>query len=112
VTRRKYFLLSASRFSPEFLFPPFSTMRLDIFLKLSRLEPRRTLAQEMCEAGAVRVNGLQAKSGHKVRDGDLISIQGRSRIATVRVVKIPTKPPSRRDAESLYETVSIDPIEA
>jgi ribosomal 50S subunit-recycling heat shock protein len=86
-------------------------MRLDMFLKLSRLEPRRTLAQEMCEAGAIRVNGLQAKSAHRVRDGDLISIRRRNRIATIRVVKIPTKPPSRRDAESLYETLNVDSIE-
>lgn len=86
-------------------------MRLDLFLKLSRLEPRRTLAQEMCEAGAVRMNGLRAKSAHEVREGDLISIRRRARITTVRVVKVPTKPPSKRDAESLYETVSVHAIE-
>ena len=86
-------------------------MRLDIFLKLSRLEPRRTLAQEMCDAGAVRVNGLQAKSSHRVRDGDLISIRRRSRIVNVRIVKTPAKPPSRRDADSLYETISVNSTE-
>ncbi len=86
-------------------------MRLDIFLKLSRLQPRRTLAQEMCEAGAVTVNGLRAKSAHEVREADLISIRRRGRVTTVRVVKIPTKPPSKRDAESLYETVGVTMVE-
>lgn len=86
-------------------------MRLDIFLKLSRLEPRRTLAQKMCEAGAVTVNGLRAKSAHEVRETDLISVRRRGRITTVRVVRVPTKPPSKRDAESLYETVGVQVVE-
>jgi ribosomal 50S subunit-recycling heat shock protein len=83
-------------------------MRLDIFLKLSRLVPRRTLAQEMCEAGAVKVNGLRAKSAREVRVGDLISIRQRSRITTVRVVDVPLRPPSKREAPSLYETISTE----
>lgn len=86
-------------------------MRLDMFLKLSRLEPRRTLAQKMCEAGAVTVNGLRAKSAHEVRETDLISVRRRGRITTVRVVRVPTKPPSKRDAESLYETVGVQVVE-
>ena len=86
-------------------------MRLDIFLKLSRLEPRRTLAQKMCEAGAVTVNGLRAKSAHEVRETDLISVRRRGRITTVRVVSVPTRPPSKRDAESLYETVAVQVVE-
>ena len=86
-------------------------MRLDIFLKLSRLEPRRTLAQKMCEAGAVTVNGLRAKSAHEVREADLISVRRRGRITTVRVVKVPAKPPSKRDAGSLYETVGVQVVE-
>jgi ribosomal 50S subunit-recycling heat shock protein len=83
-------------------------MRLDIFLKLSRLEPRRILAQEMCEAGVVKVNGLRAKSAHDVREGDLLSIRRRGRMTTVRVVMVPPKPPSKREAQSLYETISIE----
>ena len=83
-------------------------MRLDIFLKQSRLFPRRTLGQEMCEAGAVKINGLRAKSAHEVRDGDLLSIRQRGRITTVRVIKVPSKPPSKQEAQSLYETVSVE----
>ena len=86
-------------------------MRLDIFLKLSRLVPRRTLAQEMCEAGVLKVNGLRAKSAHEVRAGDLLSIRQRGRITTVRVVSVPSRPPSKREAPSLYETISVEPVE-
>ena len=84
-------------------------MRLDIFLKLSRLVPRRTLAQQMCEAGAVKLNGAQAKSAREVRAGDQIAIRQRGRITTVRVIDIPVKPPSKAQASSLYETVSVEP---
>jgi ribosomal 50S subunit-recycling heat shock protein len=84
------------------------TMRLDIFLKLSRLVPRRTLAQEMCEAGAVKLNALRAKSAREVRPGDLISIRQRGRITTVRVIDVPVRPPSKREAPSLYEIISVE----
>lgn len=83
-------------------------MRLDIFLKQSRLVPRRTLGQEMCEAGALQVNGLRAKSAHEVREGDLLSIRQRGRITTVRVVKVPAKPPSKQEAQSLYQTIGVE----
>lgn len=86
-------------------------MRLDIFLKLSRLVPRRTLAQEMCEAGVVQVNGLRAKSAHEVRKLDLLSIRQRGRITTVRVVEVPAKPPSKQQASSLYETIGVESVE-
>jgi ribosomal 50S subunit-recycling heat shock protein len=86
-------------------------MRLDIFLKLSRLVPRRTLAQEMCEAGVVKVNGLRAKSAHEVRKLDLLSIRQHGRITTVRVVEVPAKPPSKKLASSLYEIIGIESVE-
>lgn len=80
-------------------------MRLDVFLKLSRLEPRRTVAQQMCEGGAVKLNGARAKSSREVREGDVLSIRNRRRTITVRVLKIPTRPPSKSEAPSLYETL-------
>jgi ribosomal 50S subunit-recycling heat shock protein len=86
-------------------------MRLDIFLKLSRLVPRRTLAQQMCEAGVVNVNGQRAKSAHEVRVPDLISIRQRGRITTVRVLNVPSKPPSKREASALYETIGVESVE-
>lgn len=83
-------------------------MRLDLYLKLSRLVPRRTLAQQMCEAGAVRLNGTPAKSAREVRVGDQISIRQRGRITTVRVVEVPLKPPPKAQAATLYETVGVE----
>ncbi|HXG63529.1 MAG TPA: RNA-binding S4 domain-containing protein [Blastocatellia bacterium] len=82
-------------------------MRLDIFLKQSRLVPRRTLAQQMCEAGAVMLNGAQAKSAREVRVGDEISLKQRGRITTVRVLDVPARPPSKAQAATLYETLSV-----
>jgi ribosomal 50S subunit-recycling heat shock protein len=86
-------------------------MRLDLYLKLSRLVPRRTLAQQMCEAGAVRLNGATAKSAREVRVGDEISIRQRGRITTVRVVGVPLKPPPKAQAASLYETLGVESYE-
>ena len=82
-------------------------MRLDLFLKLSRLVPRRSVAQQMCEAGAVRLNGTPAKSAREVRVGDEIAIRQRGRITTVRVLTVPLKPPPKAQAAALYETIGI-----
>jgi ribosomal 50S subunit-recycling heat shock protein len=86
-------------------------MRLDIFLKLSRLIPRRTLAQEMCEAGAVKLNDNKAKSSREVRVGDKISVKQRGRITTVRVLEIPLRPPSKALAATLYELLTVENYE-
>ncbi|HEX8089649.1 MAG TPA: S4 domain-containing protein [Blastocatellia bacterium] len=83
-------------------------MRLDIFLKLSRLVPRRTLAQQMCEAGAVKLNGTAAKSAREVHAGDQIAIRQRGRITTVRVLDVPAKPPAKAQAALLFQTVSVE----
>jgi ribosomal 50S subunit-recycling heat shock protein len=82
-------------------------MRLDLFLRASRLVLRRTVAQELCEAGAVSVNGAAARASRAVREGDLVTITRRGRLLTVRVLTIPqAKQVSRADAASLYELVS------
>jgi ribosomal 50S subunit-recycling heat shock protein len=86
-------------------------MRLDLFLKQSRLIPRRTVAQEMCDAGAVSVNGATGKPGRAVSTGDTIAIRYRGRLTTVRVARIPERPPSKADATSLYEVVSVEGYE-
>jgi ribosomal 50S subunit-recycling heat shock protein len=83
-------------------------MRLDLFLKSSRLVPRRTIAQQMCEAGAVRLNGAHAKSGRDIKIGDQISIRSHGRITTVRILEVPLRPPPKARAASLYETLGIE----
>ncbi|HJR07400.1 MAG TPA: S4 domain-containing protein [Pyrinomonadaceae bacterium] len=81
-------------------------MRLDQFLRASRLVLRRTVAQELCEAGAVLVNGAPARSSRAVRVGDEITLGRRERLLTARVLAVPTtKQTSRHEAASLYEVV-------
>jgi ribosomal 50S subunit-recycling heat shock protein len=82
-------------------------MRLDLFLKASRLCPRRSVAQELCEAGAVSVNGTAAKSSRTVHAGDEISLRRRQRLLRVRVLALPAaRQTSRREAPDLYEILS------
>ncbi len=82
-------------------------MRLDLFLKLSRLCPRRTVAQKLCDAGFVFLNGRAAKSGHIVRSGDAITIRSRTAETVARVLEVPaTRNVSRHDAGRLVEIVS------
>jgi ribosomal 50S subunit-recycling heat shock protein len=82
-------------------------MRLDLFLKVSPLCPRRALAQELCDAGFVLLNGRPAKSAHAVKAGDEIKIRRRDREIVARVLTSPaTRNVSRRDADQLIEIVS------
>jgi ribosomal 50S subunit-recycling heat shock protein len=82
-------------------------VRLDIFLKVSRLCPRRTLAQELCDAGFVLLNGRPAKSAHTVKAGDVLSIRRRDREIVARVLQAPeNRNVPRRDADQLVEIVS------
>ncbi len=82
-------------------------MRLDQFLRASRLVLRRTVAQELCEAGAVSVNGATARSSRTVHAGDEITLQRRERQLTIRVREIPaTKQVARSEAAALYEVLS------
>jgi len=77
-------------------------LRIDVFLKLSRLAPRRSVAQKLCEAGAISLNGKPAKSAREVHPGDHITIRFRDRIITALVAEVPSKPPSKAMASTLY----------
>lgn len=82
-------------------------MRLDLFLKASRLIVRRTLAQEICDAGLIRINGAAAKSSREVKQGDEIEIKRHNRLTRVRVLLVPEKKQvSKHDAANLYQIVS------
>lgn len=81
-------------------------MRLDQFLRASRIVPRRTVAQELCDAGAVTVNGVAARSSRAVRAGDEINLRRRDRLTGVRVLGVPaTRNVSKAEAASLYEMI-------
>ena len=82
-------------------------MRLDLFLKATRLCPRRTVAQKLCDAGLVSINGMPAKSAHSVKPGDEITIKRRDRISVLKVLDLPAqRQTSKKDAGSLFELLS------
>ncbi len=64
------------------------SMRLDKFLKVSRLIKRRTVANEACDAGRVTVNGTPAKASVKVKPGDVLEIQFGTRAVKAEVLDI------------------------
>lgn len=81
-------------------------MRLDLFLKVSRLMPRRTVAQEFCDAGRISVNGMKAKSSRDVKAGDELEIRRTHKYLKVLVKDLPTgKQVSKQAAPDLYEIV-------
>jgi ribosomal 50S subunit-recycling heat shock protein len=63
-------------------------MRLDKYLKVSRLIKRRTLANEACDAGQITVNGSVARASYNVKIGDKIAIHFGARTLTVEVLAI------------------------
>ena len=82
-------------------------MRLDLFLKLTRLCPRRSVAQQLCDAGLVLLNGRAAKPSHAVRPADEIVIRRRDHEIIVRVLSVPAvRNIPRREASSLIEVIS------
>ncbi|WP_025729314.1 RNA-binding S4 domain-containing protein [Atopobacter phocae] len=85
-------------------------MRLDKFLKVSRLIKRRTVAKEVADQGRIEVNGQVAKSSTKIAIEDEITIHYGNKILTVRVldIKDTTK---RNEAQNLYEVVSEERVE-
>ncbi len=87
-------------------------MRLDLFLKTSRLIVRRSLAQEFCDAGMIKVNGASAKSSKEIKGNDEIIISRRNRITKLKVLQVPDKKQvSKTDATNLYEIISEEIVE-
>jgi ribosomal 50S subunit-recycling heat shock protein len=82
-------------------------VRLDLFLKASRLVLRRAVAQQLCDANRVEINGQPAKSARAVKEGEEITIRRHDRVLKVRVKAVPAaKQISRAHAPELYEILS------
>jgi ribosomal 50S subunit-recycling heat shock protein len=79
-------------------------MRLDKFLKVSRLIRRRTVANEACDAGRVSVNGRTAKASADVKEGDVIEIAFGTRTVKVRVLNV-QETVRKDEASELFEYV-------
>jgi ribosomal 50S subunit-recycling heat shock protein len=81
-------------------------MRLDLFLKASRLVTRRSVAKDLCDAGRIKVNDLAARASKEIKVGDEIELQRGGRLTKVRVAGLPaTKQVSRERAGSLFEII-------
>lgn len=64
-------------------------MRIDKFLKLSRVIKRRTVANEACDSGRISVNGKQAKASYEVKVGDIVEIQFGDKTSKFEILQIP-----------------------
>ena len=76
-------------------------MRLDKFLKVSRLIKRRTVANEACDAGRVLVNDRPAKASAQVKAGDVLEIQFGSKSVRVEVLNV-QEPVQKEEEQELY----------
>lgn len=80
-------------------------MRLDKYLKISRLIKRRTIANEACDAGRITANGKIAKASYDVKEGDVLEIKLGERVTRVRVLSTPEHV-LKNDAALMYEVLS------
>lgn len=80
-------------------------MRLDKFLKVSRIIKRRTVANEACDAGRVIVNGNIARASYAVKPDDIIEITLGSRSVKIRVKEI-NEHATKENASSMYENAT------
>ena len=80
-------------------------MRLDKYLKVSRLIKRRTVANDACDTARVSVNGKVVKASYNVKLGDLITVSFGAKNVTVRVIDI-RETTKKTEAVGMYEVVS------
>lgn len=79
-------------------------MRLDKYLKVSRLIKRRTVANEACDGGRITVNGRVAKASYDVKPGDVIEIRFGQRTTKVEVLAI-AETAAKGDAPAMYREI-------
>ena len=81
---------------------PLNVMRLDKYLKVSRLIKRRTVANEVCDAKHVTVNGKIARASYDVKVGDIIEISMGQNVTRARVLNV-AETVRKEDAAAMYE---------
>lgn len=84
-------------------------MRLDKYLKVSRIIKRRTVAKEACESGRVSINGKVAKPGTNVEENDIIEITYASKVFKAKVVNVANHA-LKNEAKEMYEIISGEQI--
>ena len=82
-------------------------MRLDKYLKVSRIIKRRTVANEACTGGRVSLNGKTAKPGSEIRPGDIISIRFGTHVGEYEVLSV-AETVRKEDADKMYRVISED----
>ncbi|WP_449621618.1 RNA-binding S4 domain-containing protein [Robertmurraya sp. Marseille-Q9965] len=80
-------------------------MRLDKFLKVSRLIKRRTLAKEVSDQGRITINGIVAKASSTVKVGDELSVRFGQKRVTVKIEKL-QETTKKEEAAGMYSVVS------
>lgn len=80
-------------------------MRLDKYLKVSRIIKRRTVAKEASEGGRVSINGKTAKPSSEVKEGDILEIRFGEKMAKYRILQV-TEVVRKNDAGAMYELLS------
>ena len=80
-------------------------MRIDKYLKVSRLIKRRAVANEACDQGRITVNGKVAKASYDVKENDIIEIKMGERIIKVQVQSV-AEHVLKNDASSLYKVIN------
>lgn len=80
-------------------------MRLDKFLKVSRLIKRRTVANEVSDMGRVLINENPAKPAKQIKENDIITIEYANRKVKAQILKVPTTNVSIQEAPSLYKLI-------
>lgn len=80
-------------------------MRLDKYLKVSRLIKRRTVANEACDGGRVTVNGKVARTSYDVKAGDVIALHFGERVLAVEVLDV-SETAGKSEASLLYREVN------
>lgn len=80
-------------------------MRLDKFLKVSRLIKRRTVANDVSDQGRVLVNGTPAKPSKQLKEGDVVEIEHFNKNVKIKITKIPSGNVSIQEAQTLYEEI-------
>lgn len=80
-------------------------MRLDKFLKVSRLIKRRTVANEVSDMGRVLINGNPAKPAKQIKENNIITIEYANRTVKAQILKVPTTNVSIQEAPSLYKLI-------
>ncbi|MBP2033931.1 ribosomal 50S subunit-recycling heat shock protein [Clostridium algifaecis] len=79
-------------------------MRLDKYLKVSRIIKRRTVAKEACEGGRVSINGKVCKAGTEVKEGDIIEIKYANSALKARIINIDNHV-TKENAKNMYEII-------